>query len=80
MKTRYWLLSGLIVAGAALGYVVNNKGLRLHPNDAPANISGAVSTDKVKLLRTPDGTLFAIYGQAQDVPRLAYDTKSKVVR
>jgi hypothetical protein len=80
MKSRYWLVPGLIVAAAAFGYVINNKVLVLHPTDAPANISGTVSTDKVKLLRTPDGTLFAIYGQAQDVPRLAYDTKSKVVR
>lgn len=71
MKTRYWLLSGLIVAGATFGYVINNKTLLLHPTLAPANISGTVSTDKVKLLRTPDQTLFAIYGQAQDVPRLA---------
>ncbi|MBK8070159.1 MAG: exo-alpha-sialidase [Rhodanobacteraceae bacterium] len=81
MKLLPWATAAVLVAaGTALAYVINNKTLLLHPADAPAEISGTVSTDKVKLLRTPDGTLFAIYGEAQDVPRLAYDTKSKVIR
>ena len=74
MNARYLAIPGLIVAAAAIGYVINNKVLVLHPTDAPANISGTVATDKVKLLRTPDGTLFAVYGQAQNTPNLAYDT------
>lgn len=35
---------------------------------------------KVKILRTPDRTLFAIYGLEQDTPNLAYDPKARATR
>jgi hypothetical protein len=41
-----------------------------YPLEAPMTVSDGASTNKVKILRTPDGTLFAIYGEAQDVSML----------
>lgn len=35
--------------------------------DGPTILSDGASTNKVKIMRTPDGTLFAVYGEAQDV-------------
>lgn len=66
------------VAGA---YAVNDKVLSLWPFEEPATISDPTkSTNKVKILRTPDRTLFAIYGLEQDTPNLAYDPKARATR
>ena len=52
----------------------------------PQVISGGKSTNKVKILRTPDGTLFAVYGEAQDVimpfdgNKLVWDAKAQATR
>lgn len=81
MKRRIQVALALMaVAGTLAAYVVNDKTFALFPPDEPTTVSGLQSTDKVKLLRTPDGTLFAIYGEAQDVPLLAYDTKGRTTR
>jgi hypothetical protein len=73
----------LLLAGSAtLGaYTLNDYVLRLTPGDAPANLSGTtVSSNKVKILRTNDGTLFAIYGLQAQTGNLAYDAKARVTR
>ncbi|WP_139225135.1 sialidase family protein [Dokdonella immobilis] len=81
MKRRIPILvGGIAVAGTLGAYVINGSGLALFPVDAPLTISATESTNKVKLLRTPDRTLFAIYGEAQDVGLLAYDTKKQEAR
>jgi hypothetical protein len=52
----------------------------------PQVVSAGDSTNKVKILRTPDGTLFAIYGAAQDVSmlfdgnKLVWDAKGQATR
>jgi hypothetical protein len=75
-------LAVLAVAAAAAGaFSINNKVLSLSPVDDPAVISDPTkNTNKVKILRTPDRTLFAIYGLEQDTPNLAYDPKARTTR
>ena len=50
------------MAGPVLGDV-----MEFEPPEGPARISDGAATNKVKIMRTPDGTLFAVYGEAQDV-------------
>ena len=53
----------------------------LTPADGPAIISDQVSdTNKVKILRMPDGTLIAVYGQGQEVGQQVYDLKGRATR
>lgn len=84
MPIMYTRLAVLLVLPAATtvvtGFLINDKTLEMFPPDGPAVISADESTNKVKILRTPDRTLFAIYGEAQDVGMMAYDTKKKAVR
>ena len=81
MKLRFPLAIALLSAtGVLFAYVINGKMLELYPELEPATLSGVQSTNKVKLLRTPDQTLFAIYGEAQDVGMMAYDAKAQAVR
>lgn len=81
MRNRLMLgVSLLAVSAAALAYLVNDRILLLHPVDGPLKLSADRSTTKVKILRMNDGTLFAIYGEAQDVGMLAYDPKSRATR
>jgi hypothetical protein len=72
----------LLTGSATLGaYTLNDYVLQLIPTDAPANLSGTtVSSNKVKILRTNDGTLFAIYGLQAQTGNLAYDAKARVTR
>ena len=75
------VLAVLLAAAGALGaFVLNDKTLRMFPALGPAVLPSAGSTNKVKLIRTPDGTLFSIYGDAQDVGMLAYDSKKRAAR
>ncbi|MCG6118879.1 MAG: glycoside hydrolase [Aquimonas sp.] len=81
MKRLFFSATGLLmVGGVAYAFLINDQRLVLAPEEAPLQISGEESTNKVKLLRMNDGTLIAVYGEGQDVPRLAYDTKAKEVR
>lgn len=68
------------LAGMAGAYLVNDKTLQLFPETAPLVASGSASTSKVKLLRVPDGTLFAIYGEALDAGLPAYDVRLRTTR
>jgi len=53
----------------------------LTPVEEPAIISDQVSdTNKVKILRMPNGTLIAVYGQGQTVGQLVYDLKARATR
>lgn len=52
---------------AATAQSVDGDVLEFQPADGPMIVSDGVSTNKVKILRTPDGTLFAVYGDEQDV-------------
>jgi len=53
----------------------------LTPADGPAIISDQASdTNKVKILRMPDGTLVAVFGQAQNVGQEVYDLKARSTR
>jgi hypothetical protein len=72
----------LLAGSATLGaYTINDFSLGFTPGDGPANLSGTtVSSNKVKVLRTNDGTLFAIYGLQQQTANLAYDAKARVTR
>lgn len=82
MNRKSMLALALLAGSAAIGaYTINDFSLGLTPIDGPANISGTtVSTNKVKILRTNDGTLFAVYGLQQQTPNLAYDAKARVTR
>lgn len=81
MRYRYLPLSGLLVLAAGVqAFLINDRRLELAPEVAPLTISGAETTNKVKLLRMNDGTLIAVYGEAQSVGMLAYDTKAKSTR
>jgi hypothetical protein len=66
------------MAGPALGSV-----MEFDPLD-PLRVSDGAATNKVKILRTPDGTLFAVYGEAQDVDvygnSLVWDAKGSHTR
>jgi hypothetical protein len=78
MKPAAPLALGLLAAAGLLyAYVVNDKTLDLFPPLEPTVVSSGLSTNKVKILRTPDGTLFAVYGEAQNTGQLAFDAKSK---
>ena len=67
------------MAGPVLGSV-----MEFYPPEGPLTVSDGAATNKVKILRTPDGTLFAIYGEAQDVDvygnGLAWDAKGSHTR
>jgi hypothetical protein len=53
----------------------------LTPADGPAIISNQIQdTNKVKILRMPDGTLIQVYGQTQDVGQQVYDLKARGTR
>src|SRR6056297_3469621 len=68
-RSILWLVtavSAVFSIQAALAQAIDGDVLEFHP-DGPIQVSDGVSTNKVKILRTPDGTLFAIYGDAQDV-------------
>jgi hypothetical protein len=60
-------VSALFSIQAAMAQTVDGDVLEFYPAEGPAIVSDGVSTNKVKILRTPDGTLFAIYGDEQDV-------------
>jgi hypothetical protein len=81
LRKTTFALALVICAAAISAYTMNQYALNLIPADVPSNLSGtAVSSNKVKILRTNDGTLFAIYGLQQQTPNLAYDTKARVTR
>ena len=82
MKPRVATMIVLACAAAGVGaYAINEKALSLWPVEDPALISDPTKgTNKVKILRTPDRTLFAIYGLEQDTPNLAYDPKARATR
>ena len=82
MNTRIALaLAAVAVTGSVAAYIVSDKTLSLFPVEGPLQISGLEDTNKVKLLRTPDGTLFAIYGEGQEAGGLlAYDVKGQETR
>lgn len=53
----------------------------LTPIDGPAIISDQVSnTNKVKILRMPDGTLVSVYGKEQAFGQPVYDLKARATR
>ena len=68
-----------VMTGPVLGDV-----MEFDPPAGPLRVSDGASTNKVKILRTPDGTLFAVYGEAQDVDiygnGLAWDAKGSHTR
>jgi hypothetical protein len=73
------VVSIFTMTGPVLGEV-----MEFDPPDGPMRVSDGESTNKVKILRTPDGTLFAIYGEAQDVDvygnGLVWDAKGGATR
>jgi len=68
-------ISAMFSIQVAMAQAVDGDVLEFHP-DGPIQVSDGVSTNKVKILRTPDGTLFAIYGEAQDVGMMAWNPKA----
>ncbi|MEE4639684.1 MAG: choice-of-anchor O protein [Wenzhouxiangella sp.] len=53
----------------------------LFPTDEPLVISDQLTdTNKVKILRMPDGTLISVFGQGQDVGQEVYDLKARATR
>jgi hypothetical protein len=82
MQRKSTIALALLAVSAGIGaYTINDFSLGFTPGDGPANLSGTtVSSNKVKILRTNDGTLFAIYGLQQQTPNLAYDAKARVTR
>ncbi|MCC6506553.1 MAG: exo-alpha-sialidase, partial [Aquimonas sp.] len=71
----------LTVSLTIFGYTINDFSLGFTPFDEPSNLSGTtVSSNKVKILRVNDGTLFAVYGLQQQTASLAYDTKARMTR
>ena len=53
----------------------------LAPVKNPAVISdGLLDTNKIKVLRMPDGALVAVYGQEQSVGQQVYDLKARATR
>ena len=82
MNRKTTIALALLAASAGIGaYTINDFSLGFTPVDAPANLSGdTVSSNKVKIVRTNDGTLFAIYGLQQQTANLAYDPKARVTR
>ncbi|PKL95703.1 MAG: hypothetical protein CVV18_04480 [Gammaproteobacteria bacterium HGW-Gammaproteobacteria-8] len=53
----------------------------LAPVDGPAVISdGVLDTNKIKVLRMPDGALVAVFGQEQAVGQQVYDLKARATR
>src|SRR6056297_3398776 len=70
-----------LVGLAALSMPIEAQVFDLTPADGPAIISDQVSdTNKVKILRMPDGTLISVFGQAQDVDQDVYDLKARGIR
>lgn len=61
---------------AAMAQTVDGDVLEFAPAEGPIIVSDGASTNKVKILRTPDGTLFAVYGDAQDVGMMAWNAKA----
>lgn len=81
MKTRYTLTLLLLLAATGIqAFLINDRRLEVYPEAGPLTLSADESTNKVKLLRMNDGTLVAVYGEAQNVGMLAYDTKAKEAR
>ena len=81
MRLRILLLLSLWVGtGTLFAYEANDNVLQVFPSPAPVTVSGSQPTNKVKLLRTSDQTLFAIYGEAQDVGMMVYDPKKGAIR
>ncbi len=68
-------VSALFSIQAAMAQTVDGDVLEFEPADGPSVVSDGASTNKVKILRTPDGTLFAVYGDAQDVGLMAWNAK-----
>jgi hypothetical protein len=77
----------MLIGVVAFGFVLGLPGVAwaqlfdLTPEDGPAVISDGVrDTNKVKMLRMPDGTLIAVFGLAQDVGQQVYDLKARATR
>src|SRR6056297_973019 len=76
MTIWFVLLIGLLSSSFSIAQV-----FELTPADGPAIISDQLSdTNKVKILRMPDGTLISVYGQGQDVGQVVYDLKARGTR
>lgn len=71
----------LLVALTIIPSSITAQVFNLSPPDAPAIISDQVAdTNKVKILRMPDGTLISVFGQARDVGQEVYDLKARSTR
>ncbi len=69
-------ISAVFSIQVAMAQAVDGDVLEFAPADGPSVVSDGASTNKVKILRTPDGTLFAVYGDAQDVGMMAWNPKA----
>lgn len=69
-------VSAVFSLQAAMAQSIDGDVLEFNPVDGPSRVSDGASTNKVKILRTPDGTLFAVYGDAQDVGMMAWNAKA----
>jgi hypothetical protein len=84
-RSKYTLLAAAAVFSiSAMAGPVLGDTMAFDPPEGPMRVSDGDSTNKVKILRTPDGTLFAVYGEAQDVDvygnSLAWDAKGSHTR
>lgn len=67
--------------GALASTAAAQEVLLLEPSKAPTLVSPAgADSNKVKMLRLPDGTYVAVYGLSQDVGQQVYDVKSRRLR
>ncbi len=69
-------VSAVFSIQAAMAQTFDGDVLEFSPAEGPRMVSDGASTNKVKILRTPDGTLFAIYGDTQDVGMMAWNAKA----
>jgi hypothetical protein len=69
-------ISAVFSIQVAMAQTFDGDVLEFAPTEGPSVVSDGASTNKVKILRTPDGTLFAVYGDAQDVGMMAWNPKA----
>jgi hypothetical protein len=86
MRFRGGICFGISLAIGAFAFLAGPlpaAQIEFDPPEGPALISDGADSNKVKLLRTPDGALFAVYGEAVEVnvgAGLVWDAKKGATR
>jgi hypothetical protein len=74
-----WSALSVVLAGASISSQA--QVFDLFPVEEPLVINDQLTdTNKVKILRMPDGTLISVFGQGQDVGQQVYDLKARSTR